>query len=107
MLEADGDGYVLTGPLPPLAVPDSLQDSLMARLDRMAPVKEVAQLAAVLGRSFGRELLAAVSPLGRAALDDALDRLVDAELVYRRGLAPMKHSSSSTRWCATRPTSRF
>lgn len=60
----------------------------MARLDRLAPAKEVAQLAAVLGRTFGRELLAAVSPLGRAALDDALDRLVDAELLYRRGLAP-------------------
>ena len=88
VLKEDGDGYVLTGPLPPFAIPASLQDSLMARLDRLAPAKEVAQLAAVLGRAFGRELLAAISPLGEAALDAALDKLVAAELVYRRGLAP-------------------
>ncbi|MCZ6812388.1 MAG: AAA family ATPase, partial [Planctomycetota bacterium] len=88
VLKEDGDGYVLTGPLPPFAIPASLQDSLMARLDRLAPVKEVAQLAAVLGRMFEHELLAAVSPLGRDDLDKALEQLVGAGLVYRRGLAP-------------------
>ena len=76
VLKEEGDGYVLTGPLPPFAIPASLQDSLMARLDRLAPVKEVAQLAAVLGRMFERDLLAAVSPLGGGDLDNALQQLV-------------------------------
>jgi class 3 adenylate cyclase/predicted ATPase len=88
VLEDKDGAYVLTGPLPPLAIPDSLKDSLMARLDHLAPAKEVAQLAAVLGRTFGRELLDAVSPLGGAELDDVLGRLVESGLVYRRGLAP-------------------
>jgi class 3 adenylate cyclase/predicted ATPase len=85
--EKDG-AYVLTGPLPPLAIPTSLQDSLMARLDRLAQVKEVAQLAAALGRTFSHDLLRAVSPLDEPALDAALTQLVDAQLVYRRGLPP-------------------
>ncbi len=88
LLEDTGDHYVLSGPLPPLAIPASLQDSLMARLDRLAPVKEVAQLAATLGRTFSHELLAAVSPLSEQELEDALTQLVQAELIYRRGLPP-------------------
>ena len=88
VLEETANGYVVTAPLQPLAIPASLQDSLMARLDRLAPVKEVAQLAAVLGRTFGRELLEAVSALDGAVLDDALGELVKSGLVYRRGLAP-------------------
>ena len=47
-----GDHYVLSGPLPPFAIPSTLQDSLMARLDRLAPVKEVAQIGACIGRVF-------------------------------------------------------
>ncbi len=86
LLKDAGDRYVLSGPLPPRAIPDSLQDSLMARLDRLAPVKEIAQLAATLGRRFTYELLAAVSRLAESALNDALSQLMDAELVYRRGL---------------------
>ena len=85
--EKDG-AYVLTGPLPPLAIPASLQDSLMARLDRLAAVKEVAQLAAALGRTFSHDLLRAVSPLDEPALESALAQLVDSQLVYRRGQAP-------------------
>ncbi|MFQ5792214.1 MAG: adenylate/guanylate cyclase domain-containing protein, partial [Acidobacteriota bacterium] len=88
LLKERGDGYTLTGPLKPVAIPASVQDSLMARLDRLGPVKEVAQLAAVLGRTFNRGLLATVSPLGEAELDDALSRLVEAELIYRRSVAP-------------------
>ncbi len=65
-LEDSGDRFTLSGPLPPLAIPASLQDSLMARLDRLATVKEVAQLAATLGRIFGRDLLAASSSLAWA-----------------------------------------
>jgi predicted ATPase len=76
------------GPLPPMAIPATLHDSLMARLDRLAPVKEVAQLGAVIGREFSHALLAAVSGLGEAALADALSRLVEAGLVFARGEAP-------------------
>jgi tetratricopeptide (TPR) repeat protein len=88
LLDDAGDRYVLSGPLPPLAIPASLQDSLMARLDRLASVKEVAQLAATLGRRFSHELLAAVSPLKGKELDDALSQLLSAGLIYRHGLPP-------------------
>jgi class 3 adenylate cyclase/predicted ATPase len=88
LLEEAADRYVLSGPLPPLAIPASLQDSLMARLDRLAPVKEVAQLAATLGRTFSHELLGAVSPLKGEKLEDALSQLLDAGLIYRHGLPP-------------------
>jgi class 3 adenylate cyclase/tetratricopeptide (TPR) repeat protein len=83
-----GDSYVLDGPLPPLAIPTTLHDSLMARLDRLGPAKEVAQIGACIGREFDHELLAAVVPLPEADLVAALDRLVAAELVFRRGIAP-------------------
>ena len=88
LLEDAGDRYVLSGPLPPLAIPASLKDSLMARLDRLAPVKEVAQLAATLGRTFSQELLAAVSPMKDEELEDALSQLLNAGLIYRHGLPP-------------------
>jgi predicted ATPase len=88
LLTDAGDHYELAGSLPPLAIPATLQDSLMARLDRLAPVKEVAQTAAVIGRTFGFELLAAVSSMDGRALEDALLQLEAAELVYRRGVAP-------------------
>ena len=93
VLESDlladaGDRYELSGPLPPLAIPTTLPDSLMARLDRLVPVKEVAQIGAVIGREFSHELLAAVSPLPEDKLGDALDQLVSSELVFRRGTAP-------------------
>jgi len=80
--------YELTGPLPPLAIPATLHDSLMARLDRLATVKAVAQLGAVLGRTFSYETLQAVTPLDEASLQQALAQLVDAELLYRRGVPP-------------------
>jgi predicted ATPase len=73
--EAD-DHYELTGPLTPLAIHATLQDSLMARLDRFATVKETVQIGAAIGREFSYELLAAVSPLPDDALQDALDQLV-------------------------------
>src|SRR5262249_40851772 len=67
-----GGHYALTGPLPPLAIPATLQDSLTARLDRLAPVKEVAQIGAAIGREFPYELLAAVAPVHDRELADAL-----------------------------------
>jgi predicted ATPase len=82
------DHYALAGALPPLAIPATLQDTLLARLDRLASVKEVAQLGAVLGREFAYELLAAVSLLCEEALQDALDQLVHAGLLFRRGTPP-------------------
>jgi class 3 adenylate cyclase/tetratricopeptide (TPR) repeat protein len=87
-LEPVDDGFRLSGPLPLLSIPESLHDSLMARLDRLAGVKDVAHLAATLGRVFSYELLSAVSGLDRATLGQALDQLVDAELIYRRGAPP-------------------
>jgi predicted ATPase/class 3 adenylate cyclase len=86
--ERNGE-LVLTGPLPALAIPASLQDSLMARLDRLiAEAKNVAQLAATLGRIFSHELLAAVAQLKDSALRDALTQLVASGLIYRHGLPP-------------------
>jgi class 3 adenylate cyclase/predicted ATPase len=87
-LQDRGDHYALDGQLPPLAVPTTLKDSLMARLDRLGPVKEVAQIGAVIGRQFVYRLLAALSPLNEAALHDALGQLTAAELIYRRGTPP-------------------
>jgi class 3 adenylate cyclase/predicted ATPase len=88
ILRTTGDRYVLAGPLPSLAIPATLHDSLMARLDRLALVKEVAQIGACIGREFDHELLAAVVSMPEAELAAALDRLVGAELVFRRGLPP-------------------
>ena len=88
LLDDVGDRYILAGPLPPLAIPATLHNSLMARLDRLAPVKEIAQIGACLGREFDHELLSAVVPLPEAELEAALDQLVAAELVFRRGVPP-------------------
>src|SRR6185436_8984998 len=75
-------------PIPPLAIPSTLQDSLMARLDRLAPVKELAQLGATLGREFSYELLHAVCPLDEDSLQQGLKQLVEVELLYQRGVPP-------------------
>ena len=88
LLADAGDHYELSGPLPPLAIPTTLHDSLMARLDRLAPVKEVAQIGAVIGREFSHELLAAVADRSADKLGEALDQLVRSELVFRRGAPP-------------------
>ncbi|MBI3796287.1 MAG: AAA family ATPase [Deltaproteobacteria bacterium] len=71
-----------------MAIPATLHDSLMARLDRLGPAKEIAQLGASLGREFSYELLQAVSLLDEATLRQGLTQLVEAELVYQRGLPP-------------------
>jgi class 3 adenylate cyclase/predicted ATPase len=86
LLQEREDRYALTGPLPALAIPTTLQDSLMARLDRLSTVKAVAQLGATIGRQFTYELLHAVAPLDEVALQHGLRQLVDAELVYQRGV---------------------
>jgi class 3 adenylate cyclase/predicted ATPase len=83
-----GDHYAVTRSLSVLTIPTTLHSSLLARLDRLAPVREVAQIGAALGRHFSHELISAVAPLPRQQLDDALAQLVRAELVFRRGTAP-------------------
>ncbi|MCI0454274.1 MAG: AAA family ATPase [Candidatus Dadabacteria bacterium] len=87
MREEDGQ-YKLSGSLPALTIPTTLQDSLMARLDRLITIKEVAQFAATLGREFTYELLHTVLPMDEATLQRELAKLVEAELLYQRGIPP-------------------
>ena len=88
LLQEREERYELTGPLPPLAIPATLHDSLMARLDRLATVKGLAQLGATLGREFSYDLLQAVSPWDEGTLQRGLHQLVEAEFLYQRGLPP-------------------
>jgi predicted ATPase len=87
-LKAVDGHYELTGVFSTLAIPATLQDSLMARLDRLVTAKAVAQYAAVIGRQFAYDLLSTVSQLDEATLQRELGRLVEAEIVYQRGLPP-------------------
>jgi class 3 adenylate cyclase/tetratricopeptide (TPR) repeat protein len=88
LLREEGDQYMLQAPLPALAIPTSLRDSLAARLDRLAPVKEIAQIGACIGREFSHELISRVAALDDAHLREALDTLVEAGLITRHGSAP-------------------
>jgi predicted ATPase/class 3 adenylate cyclase len=88
LLQAHASHYALTGPLPALGIPTTLHDSLMARLDRLAPLKAVAQLGATLGRTFAYDVLQAVSPWDELTLQHGLQQLVEAELLYQRGVPP-------------------
>jgi class 3 adenylate cyclase/predicted ATPase len=88
MLRASADVYYLDKPLSAVAIPATLHDSLMARLDRLQPVKEVAQIAAVIGRSFDHRTIAALAGRPEGELVDAMRQLVEAELVFRRGAPP-------------------
>ena len=88
ILVKDAGGYRLDGPLPPLAIPATLHDSLMARLDRMAPVKEISQIGAAIGREFSYSLMRELVRRDDTALKDALAKLEQSELVFRRGEPP-------------------
>ena len=88
LLQEQAERYELTGPLPPLAIPTTLHDSLMARLDRLASVKALAQLGATLGREFSYDLLQAVAPWDEDTLQRGLQQLVAAEFLYQRGVPP-------------------
>jgi class 3 adenylate cyclase/tetratricopeptide (TPR) repeat protein len=97
VLVDSGDRYAVAQPLPPLTIPTTLNASLLARLDRLAPVRQVAQIAAALGRHFSHELISAMAAMPQKQLDDALAQLVSTELVFRRGKPPdaeytFKHS---------------
>lgn len=80
--------YELKDPLPPLAIPSTLKDSLMSRLDRLASVKEIAQIGAVIGREFSYELMSILAPFQESELESALNKFVDSNLVFRRGQPP-------------------
>jgi class 3 adenylate cyclase/predicted ATPase len=88
LLREDVDRYVLARALPPLAIPTTLHDSLMARLDRLTSVRRVAQIGAAIGREFPYALLRAVSRLAEDELQASLGRLVASELVFQRGRPP-------------------
>ncbi len=93
ILEADflreRDGrYELSGPLAGVTIPATLQDSLMARLDRLPTIREVAQIGAVLGREFAYEMVLAIGWIEESVLQAGLAQLVDAELLYQRGRPP-------------------
>jgi len=87
-LKAIDGHYELTGSFTTLTIPATLQDSLMARLDRLVTAKAVAQYAALIGRQFSYELLSTVSQLDEVTLQRELGRLVEAEIVYHRGIPP-------------------
>ncbi|MEM8957035.1 MAG: adenylate/guanylate cyclase domain-containing protein [Pseudomonadota bacterium] len=84
LVERDGR-LELSAPLTSLAIPSTLKDSLMSRLDKLSPVKQIAQVSSVLGRRFSRSLLSTVAEAGTAELDFSLKQLVDAELLYVSG----------------------
>jgi class 3 adenylate cyclase len=88
VLVDSGDRYATTGPVAPLAIPTTLHASLLARLDRLAPTREVAQIGAALGRSFSHELISAVARMPQQQIDEALTQLTSHELIFRRGTPP-------------------
>jgi class 3 adenylate cyclase/predicted ATPase len=88
LLREEADHYALAGTLSGVAIPATLQDSLMARLDRLPMVREVAQLGAVLGREFAYEMLKALAAVEESTLQERLSQLVGAELLYQRGRPP-------------------
>jgi class 3 adenylate cyclase/predicted ATPase len=88
LVKEPASNYQLTDSLPSLAIPTTLQDLLMARLDQLATGREVAQLGAVIGREFSYDLLQAIWPLDEATLQNHLARLVQTELLYQRGQPP-------------------
>lgn len=84
-LLADGDGYLVNGALGDIAIPATLHDSLMARLDRLNPIKEIAQIAACIGREFSHDLISRICDLSKDKLESALDQLIAAELIGPSG----------------------
>ncbi len=91
MLNEESGAYRLSGPLLETAIPTTLQDSLMARLDRMASAREIAQIAATLGREFSYDQIRALALIDPVALDQGLARLVEADLIYSRGATQGAH----------------
>jgi len=87
-LKDEGDCFAYVRAAASVTIPSTLRDSLMARLDRVKPVKEIAQIGAAIGREFSYELISAVASMSTAALDDRLARLTESGLAFRRGTMP-------------------
>ena len=87
-LHEDSDRYVLEQPMQQVSIPTTLQASLMARVDRLGSAREVLQIGSAIGREFPYDVLAAVAGLTDAVLQDALTRLIEAELLFLRGTPP-------------------
>ncbi len=87
-LHENQDGYVLEQPMQQVSIPSTLQASLMARVDRLGSAREVLQIGSAIGREFSYDVLAAVAGLPDAVLQDALTRLIEAELLFLRGTPP-------------------
>src|SRR4051812_38255433 len=87
-LKDAGDHYEYAGAARSLTIPATLRDSLMARLDRFLLVREIAQIGAAIGREFSYEMIEAVAPMPQAQRDDALARLCESGLAFRRGTPP-------------------
>ena len=103
ILVEDAEGYQLDGPLPPLAIPATLQDFLMARLDRLAPVKEIGQIGAAIGREFSYSLLRAVVGRDETALKMHLPNSSRRNWCSAVASRRKPSTASSTRWCVMRP----
>ena len=91
VVEARGGAYVLRSALAQLHIPETLQDSLMARLDRAPRLREVAQLGSVLGREFAYDMISALAGIEEHTLQSGLSQLVADELLYQRGRPPRSH----------------
>ncbi len=89
VVRQEKNAFVLSADLTPLTIPSTLHDSLTARLDRLSPIKEIAQIGATIGREFSYRLLESVSTVKGKALQDALHQLMKAELIYQSGEPPM------------------
>jgi predicted ATPase len=88
LLTDAGDRYAMVGPLGPVAIPTTLHASLLARLDRLAPTRELAQIGAALGQQFSHELISAVAQMPQHEVDGALMQLLRAELIFQHGAPP-------------------
>ena len=111
VLEAESEGEAgataAAVPSPTLAVPASLHASLMARLDRLGPAKEVAQIGAAIGREFSHALLAAVVPSRRRSLMRRWTVSLPLVCYYGRACRRMRATCSSMRWCRTPLMARY
>jgi class 3 adenylate cyclase/predicted ATPase len=87
-LKEEADRYEYVGSARSLIIPATLRDSLMARLDRYSPVKEIAQIGSAIGREFSYELIAAVAPMSEVQLKKALEKLTGSGLVFQKGEPP-------------------
>ena len=104
LLQDTGEQYVAAGAIPALAIPTTLLGSLTARLDRLGPIREIAQIGAAIGREFSYRMLAALAPLSGPSLRSALTHLAACELIFATASHRIRPTSSSMRWFRMRPT---